>query len=73
MSRRSTINIAAAGGSMFLVFALLSNLDLALVLPYAGALATYVLFRAVSKEITRQDFAAFLPNMKITSSEMSRG
>ena len=71
MTRRSAYNIGGAGCLMFVVFALLSNLDGVFILPYAGALATYFTFLVVFQEITRQDFAAFLPWVKLKPYEVS--
>ena len=73
MNKRSTWNIGVAGGLMFLVFALLSYLDGIFILPYAGGLAAYVTSLLVSQEITRQDFAAFVPWIKLKRYEVSSG
>jgi stage V sporulation protein B len=71
MNRRSAYNIGGAGCLMFLVFALLSNLDGIFILHYAGSLAMYFTFLVVFQEITRRDFAAFLPWIKLKPYEVS--
>jgi O-antigen/teichoic acid export membrane protein len=73
MNKRSTWNIGVAGGLMFLIFALLSGLDGLFILPYAGGLAAYVTSLLVSQEITRQDFAAFVPWIKLKGYQVSSG
>ena len=73
MNKRSACNIGVAGGLMFLIFALLSGLDGLFILPYAGGLAAYVTSLLVFQEITRQDFAAFVPWIKLKRYEVSSG
>jgi hypothetical protein len=46
---------------MVLVFAVISKLDVWFILPYASGLITYAIMLFVRREITREDFAAFLP------------
>lgn len=73
MNRRSASNIAIAGCLMFLIFELLSSLDDIFILPYAGGLATYFMLLVILQEITRQDFAAFVPWVKLKPREVSAG
>jgi stage V sporulation protein B len=73
MNKRSTRNIGVAGGLMFLIFALLSGLDGIFILPYLGGLAAYVTSLLVSQEITRQDFAAFVPWIRLKGYQVSSG
>ncbi len=67
MNKRSVLNITAAAGLMFLVFTLLSNLELFFLLPCAGGLAAYFITLIASGEITRQDFAALIPWARVQS------
>ena len=71
MTLGSAFKIGGAGCLMFVAFALLSNLDGVFILPYAGGLATYFTFLVVFQEITRRDFAAFLPWVKLRPYEVS--
>ena len=56
---------------MFFAFALLSNLDGVFIVPYAGGLAAYFTSLVVFQEITREDFAAFLPWIKLKPYQVS--
>ena len=58
---------------MFLIFALLANFDGLFILPYAGGLAAYCTSLVVFQEITWQDFAAFVPWIKLKRYEVSSG
>jgi O-antigen/teichoic acid export membrane protein len=71
INKRSAWNIALAGCLMLLVFTLLSNLELFFFLPCVGGLATYFISLIAFREITRQDFAAFAPWMRVGSYEVS--
>jgi O-antigen/teichoic acid export membrane protein len=64
MNTRSACNIALAGCLMLLVFILLSKIDIWFVLPYAASLIAYVGCLIISREITQEDFATFVPGMR---------
>jgi stage V sporulation protein B len=65
MDKQSVINITLAACCMFLAFTLLSNVELFFLVPYAGAVATYFIVLVILHEITRRDFAAFIPWIKL--------
>jgi O-antigen/teichoic acid export membrane protein len=71
MNKRSARNIALAGGLMILVFALLSDFELFSFLPCAGALAAYFVALITVREITRQDFVALVPWMRVQSYQIT--
>jgi hypothetical protein len=73
MNGRSAGNIGLAGCLMFLVFALVSKLDVLFVLPYAAGLITYVASLIAFHEITREDLATFLPWMRVKPNPVSQG
>jgi lipid-A-disaccharide synthase-like uncharacterized protein len=58
---------------MFLVFALVSQLDVLFILPYAAGLITYAASLIVFHEITREDLATFLPWMRLKPNPVSQG
>jgi O-antigen/teichoic acid export membrane protein len=67
MNKRSVCNIALAACLMFSAFALLSKFEFFLLVSCAGGLAAYFATLIASGEITRQDFAAFVPWMTVQS------
>jgi O-antigen/teichoic acid export membrane protein len=71
MNTRSALNIVFAGCLMFLVYALISRLNVLFILPYAGALTAYVASLFLFREIRRDDFAVFLPWMRAKPSPVS--
>jgi O-antigen/teichoic acid export membrane protein len=73
MNSRSAGNIGLAGCLMFLVFALVSQLDVLIILPYAAGLITYAASLIVFHEITRDDLATFLPWMRLKPNPVSQG
>ncbi len=71
MNGRSAFNIGLSGCLMFLVFALVSQLDVLFVLPYAAGLIAYAVSLLSFHEITQEDFAIFLPWMRAKPSAVS--
>jgi O-antigen/teichoic acid export membrane protein len=65
INKRSAYNILLAGGLMFLVFGLISSLDVWFIFPYAGGLIAYVGWLLISHEITQHDVATFVPWMRV--------
>lgn len=67
MTKRSIRNIVLAGCLMLLVFALMSKLGLFFLIAIAGGLTAYCAALIALGEITRQDFAALVPGMRVQS------
>jgi stage V sporulation protein B len=65
MNGRSARNIGLAGCLMFSVFALAPKLDVLFILPYVVGLIIYLVSLFVCREITREDFATFLPWLRV--------
>lgn len=65
MTKRSVRNIVLASCLMFLVFALLSKFGLFFLIAIAGGLAAYCAALIALGEITRQDFVALVPGMRV--------
>jgi len=65
MAMRSARNIGLAGGLMLLVFVLFPESGGFFIAPYAASLAAYFAALVGLREVTRQDFAAFVPGMRI--------
>jgi len=65
MAMRSARNIGLAGGLMLLVFVLFPESGGFFIAPYAASLAAYFAALVGLREVTRQDFAAFVPGMRV--------
>jgi stage V sporulation protein B len=68
MNKRSVCNILLASFLMFLVFFLLSRTGLNILVPCTAGLVAYFMVLIATREITRQDVAAFLPWMRVQPS-----
>lgn len=71
MNQQIVRHITLAGCLMFSLFVLLPDFGLFFLLPCAAALATYFVALIALREITRRDFAALFPWMRVESYQVS--